>query len=175
LIEQATAIRLTHDGGLSWLLPTFSIAGVTPDQPASELAPTMFDAQNGVLPIQTSTGLYLTRTTDGGLTWSGAQRVSDCPACNGLGLAFLDQRRWIDSSQGLNLTVDGGQTWTKVTTTNPGKTVTGVEVIGNGAAVAFAPGLFASETVDWGAHWKAVALPDIYPTYRGFSSQGGWS
>jgi hypothetical protein len=25
-----------------------------------------------------------------------------------------------------------------------------------------------------GAHWRAVALPDIYPTYKGFDGMGGW-
>jgi photosystem II stability/assembly factor-like uncharacterized protein len=175
VIEQNLGILVTGDGGLSWRRQTFSVSGVTVDQPATELAPTMFDARTGVLPIVTSTGAYLSRTADGGLTWSEAQRINDCAGCTGLGLALLDGQHWIDDSQGLNFTADGGQTWRKVSTTNPGKTTSAVEMTGSppSAVIALAPGLFASETTDFGAQWRAVALPDIYPTYQGFDSQGG--
>ena len=177
LIEQNATILVTNDGGVTWRKQAFSIPGVTSDQPAAELAPTMFDATHGVMPIVSSTGIYLSRTSDGGLTWSQAQRINDCAGCTGLQLMFLDDQHWIDDSQGLNFTSDGGQTWRKVSTTNPGKTTTDVELVTSpaSAVIVLAPGLFASETTDWGAHWRAVALPDIYPSYAGLDGQGGWN
>ena len=176
IIEQNNWLRVTRDGGMTWRTRAFSIPGVTADQPAAELAPTMFDALKGVLPIQTSNnGLYLSNTSDGGLTWSDPRRVNDCASCSGLQLAFLDEQHWIDYSQGVNFTDDAGQSWRKVTTTNPSKTATDVELITTPSSAVFvlAAGLFASESTDWGVHWHAVALPDIYPTYRGFAGQGG--
>ncbi len=91
--------------------------------------------------------------------------------------AFLDEQHWIDYSKGVNLTADAGQTSKKAATTIPGQTISDVELVTATPSAAFviAPGLFASETTDWGAHWRAVPLPDIYPTYRGFSGVGGWS
>ena len=178
IVEQNNSILLTRDGGVTWRSQTFTIPGASADQPANELAPTMFDSKNGVLPIQTtSNGVYISATSDGGLTWSAPRRVDDCASCTGLQLAFLDEQHWIDYSQGVNFTSDAGQTWTKVATTNPSKTANDVELIGPPSSAVFviAPGLFVSESNDWGAHWRAVALPDIYPTYRGFSGLGGSS
>jgi hypothetical protein len=177
IIEQGVGILVTADGGISWRQQTFSIAGVTADQPATELAPTMFDARTGVLPIVTSSGAYLSRTTNGGLTWSAPTRIGDCTACTGQQMAFLDDQHWIDYSHGLNFTADGGASWKTVATTNPGKGTSDVELLTTASpeVIAIAPGLFASETTDWAAHWRAVPLPDIYPTYKGFEGVGGWN
>ena len=177
IIEQNASILVTQDGGVTWRPRSFSVPGVTSDQPATALPPTMFDAKNGVLPIQTATGVYLSTTTDGGLSWSDAEHVNDCVSCTGAQMAFLDRQHWIDYSQGVSFTADAGQTWKKATTTNPSKTASGVELVTTPSSAVFvlAAGLFASESTDWGVHWRAVALPDIYPTYRGFAGQGGWN
>jgi photosystem II stability/assembly factor-like uncharacterized protein len=177
MIEQGLTILLSRDGGLTWRPQSFSIPGATADQPATELAPTMFDATHGVLPIDGPNGVYLSRTADGGLTWSPPQRINDCLPCNGSQMVFVDDQHWIDYSKGVYFTADAGQTWIKATTTNPEQTANAVELVAASSplAVALAPGLFASETTDWGAHWHAVKLPDIYPTYTGFDGQGGWS
>lgn len=175
IVEQNASILVTQDGGFTWRPRSFSVPGVSSDQPATALPPTMFDAKNGVLPIQTATGVYLSTTTDGGLTWSAAQRVNDCVSCTGAQMVFLDQQHWVDYSQGVNFTADAGQTWKKITTTNPSKTATDVELVNKPSSAVFvlSAGVFASESTDWGVHWRAVALPDIYPTYNGFAGQGG--
>ena len=176
LVGQGLTLLLTRDGGASWHPLALAIPNVTPDQSVTELQPTMYDATHGVLPIQAPTGVYLSRTADGGLTWSAPERVNDCAQCAGQ-LMVLDDRHWLDFSKGMNFTADAGGTWKSTKTTNPTQTVNGVDLIAtpSAAVIALAPGLFASETTDWGLHWRAVKLPDIYPTYSGFSGQGGWT
>jgi photosystem II stability/assembly factor-like uncharacterized protein len=165
----------TDDGGLTWTQGTLQIEGVDSTQ-VQQFSPTMFDANHGVLPVEAGPVIYLSRTIDGGRTWSRPVRMNDCAGCGGQ-VVFVDDQHWIDYSAGVNVTADGGQTWRKVTTTNPGKSTNAIEVVKSPTIklIALAPGLFASETADWGAHWRAVELPDIYPTYSGFEGDGGWS
>jgi hypothetical protein len=174
-ILQGVNALLTHDGGVTWhqvaltTLPTDSFAGASP--------PTMFDAMHGVLEVTIDgSALYVSSTSDGGLTWSPAQSFPGCLVCDGGQVFFLDEQRMIGLKDGVFLSDDAGQSWKRVTTTLPGKTVSGAELVAGvpGAAIVFAPGVFASETTDWGLHWKAIGLPDIYPSYSGFGGEGGW-
>jgi hypothetical protein len=174
-ILQGVDALLTHDAGVTWhqvaltTYPTDSFVGASP--------PTMFDPMHGVLELTIGgSSLYVSSTNDGGLTWSQAQPYPGCPVCNGGQVVFLDEQRMIDLKDGVFMSDDAGQSWKRVTTTLPGKAVSGAELVAGvpGAAIVFAPGVFASETTDWGQHWKAVGLPDIYPSYAGFSGEGGW-
>ena len=90
---------------------------------------------------------------------------------------MLDDRRWIAYSNAVYFTTDGGASWKREATTNPGQATSDVELVRSPTAtlIVVAPGIFASATNDWGVHWRAVGLPDIYPSYKGFPGAGGWS
>ena len=176
MIGQGLTLLLTRDAGATWHAVRLAIAGVGAGEPANDLAPTMLDSRRGILPIQLNNAIYLSRTDDGGLTWSAPQAIKDCTPCTGQ-LVVLDDQRWVSYADGVYFTSDGGQSWRRVSTTNPGKATNAVELIRSPSTVVFAvaPGIFASMTTDWGAHWRAVGLPDIYPSYSGFEGDGGWS
>ena len=187
MIANGLSLQLTHDDGRTWRAVHLNIAGVGSDQPVNDLAPTMFDTNHGALPIQAPNGIYLSRTDDAGVNWSAPVPIEGCAPCGSNGqLVLLDDQRWVaysTSVSGLSqgsavyLTSDGGATWKRAATTNPGKTASDVELVRSPAAtvIVVAPGIFASATSDWGAHWRAVGLPDVYPSYKGFDGAGGWS
>jgi len=66
--------------------------------------------------------------------------------------------------------------WKQASTTNPVKDPSGVEVLHSapGSVLVLAPGVIASMTTDWGAHWRTVGLPQIYQSYTGVNGMGGW-
>ena len=93
------------------------------------------------------------------------------------GVAYSTSGAGLAQGSAVYLTSDGGATWKRAATTNPGKTASDVELVRSPAAtvIVVAPGIFASATSDWGGHWRAVGLPDVYPSYKGFAGAGGWS
>ncbi len=178
------SLELTHDGGVTWHKLLFALPGATAGALALIDAPTMFGDLNGVVAIKLRAGappfLYLSLTSDGGQTWSTPQSVkgpddATCSICD-YPLFFLDTRRWLAVGDGLFLTNDAGLNWRSITTTNPGSTTTGVEVIRSrpGTAFELARGVSVSVTSDWGVHWHTVGLPQVYPTYTGVAGMGGW-
>jgi photosystem II stability/assembly factor-like uncharacterized protein len=177
MIASGLSLQLTHDSGATWHPVQFAIAGIGSDQPANDLAPTMFDASHGVLPIQVANALYISRTSDGGLTWTAPVAINNCVSCGSGQLAFLDDQHWVSYSTDVYFTGDSGVSWKREATTNPGKATSDVEVLRSPAptVIVVAPGIFASATSDWGVHWHAVGLPDTYPSYKGFDGAGGWS
>lgn len=177
-ILQGGTLYLTHDSGLTWHV--LSVGNFTVNGPAQDSPPIMFDASHGVLPILVFSGaptMYLSQTSDGGLTWSKAVAETACGNCQAA-IAFLDAQHWLgwNGSQ-LLVSDDGGQTFRPDKTTNPSQVVSGVELIAGvpGAAIVFEAGVFASETLDYGAHWKAIGLANVYTSYSGFQGVGGWN
>ena len=179
--SSAQTLLITHDAGVTWHPLTFSFppplssrAFVT----ASQLV--IFDRSHGLLALQAAdyhpqATLYVSETTDAGRTWSTPRPMTGCAECAGQ-LFYLDSRHWIAYDKTFFLTSDAGATWHPVSPTITAKDMSAVEVISAvpGTVVALEPGVIASMTTDWGAHWRSVGLPQIYQSYRGLNGGGGW-
>jgi photosystem II stability/assembly factor-like uncharacterized protein len=161
----------THDGGVTWNRLTFSLpsqALVT----ASQL--TMFDQSHGLLALRGAATLYISETSDAGKTWSTPRDMTSCLECSGQ-VFYLDSRRWLAYDKRFYMTSDAGATWHPTSPAITAKNMSAVEVmrLTPGTVIALEPGVIASMTTDWGAHWRAVGLPQIYQSYRGFNGSGG--
>jgi photosystem II stability/assembly factor-like uncharacterized protein len=170
----------THDGGVTWHRLTFSFPPPLSSQAfvtASQL--TIFDQARGLLALRAAdyhpqTTLYVSETSDAGKTWSTPRDMTSCLECSGQ-VFYLDSRHWLAYDKSFFITSDAGATWHPTAPTITAKNMSAVEVLrlAPGTAIALEPGVIASMTTDWGAHWRAVGLPQIYQSYRGFNGSGG--
>ncbi len=159
----AVFLYWTQDAGLTWNLEQLAIpSGYTAiGSSANSLPPTFFDDQNGILPVYLGgaapgMNLFFYRTGDGGKTW-----LPTTPLLSSSNIFVWD---WPDASHGfaaidgtntLNVTKDGGKTWSPINIDGVNfhqldfiSPTTGWAILDNGTL---------GQTVDGGNTWKVIA------------------
>lgn len=177
-------LYVTHDGAKTWAVQTFAApSGVAFNSSTAGFAPPeFFNDQEGVVlatvlsyPSDTAhgptfQGTYAYSTTDGGDHWSAPVKVvipGDVLSLHPM--AMMDARNWVtfNASQ-VERTTDGGVHWQILAGGLPVDayaTVVDFQDVNHGWVAGFVtspkPTATLYRTVDGGAHWTAVSVPDV--------------
>ena len=94
----------------------------------------------------------VSRSDDGGKTWIGVAALDDADA---MGWTIEPTKMWVSGHPGLNLSVDGGTTFTR---RNTGLADTDIHAFGSAGQTLYAagPGLGVAGSADGGATWTTL-------------------
>jgi photosystem II stability/assembly factor-like uncharacterized protein len=179
-------LYITHDGGKTWAVQELGVpVGVNLNSGTADIwAPQFFNQREGVLVVIVVSiptgpdhspqapfvqGTYVYSTDDGGAHWSAPVPVVFPIAAEFLrAITIVDARTWVilDGTQ-MARTTDAGASWVVLAGGLPANaTVTAVDfqdALNGWAEVAIEsthPTLAMYRTIDGGAHWTIVTVPD---------------
>lgn len=156
---------VTLDGGKTWNSQSFPFSSGQASMQIETRPPTFFTAKDGILPVSfadlitgrgIATVIYVTH--DKGITWQPTTPVS---AARGTA-DFLDmQQGWVTDGNSLYMTNNGGQRWTKLSTSANFKNVSHLDFVSPdigwaiGSTANNSPALL--KTMDGGRTWAIIS------------------
>ncbi len=152
----------THDGGSTWNPQKLPLSPEEASAHISISPPMFFNTTDGLLPVSFDTGggssLDVYVTHDGGTTWKGTTPVAALASVS----AFIDvDHGWASDGNLLYKTVDGGQSWTKLSASTNFKNVSGLDFVSSniGWAIASTGSNSSSllKTMDGGLTWTVIS------------------